>query len=676
MVNLLSGAIALISVAALVTAKSASIAIARKHSPTAKQALSAAQGRAKYLSTQNSASKSTGEDATVPAFSLENAQYSYYMDITLGTPPQSFSVIVDSGSWVLWVPDSTCSPSSCINAQHYFDSSASSTYSPVAGNSLDAYYGKGSAIGLLGSDTLSFGNGTISITNQEFGQAQIQTYITNNGNDGIFGFAPYIGSIFTNAEHDYIQNPLGNFVNQNPGYSNIIGVKFEPVPDGQVFAQNGLLSFGGLPDSSWYSGSLAWIPTAQDNGLSSWWTVYVQSIEFGDTGVLWSSLGSAAVVDTGTTLILLDSDTFSFFYESIDGSSMEYGYWSIPCAALKTLPDLTFKINGNAFTLTPSQYMLSQLQDETWGIPSGTCVSYIAQGDFSGSDFQMILGQKFLENFVSVYDTDNNRLGLAPNAVASAMTTSTIKSTTSTATAKATTTGTSNSCACTSGYSGIKKGNGPTGACCTSSDDCKDTCNKDGRCGISGVLATCTAKTTTVKATTVSTATTAKATTTKSTTSKATTTNATTIKTTTAKVLTTSKAASTTSSNSCACTSGYSGIKKGNGPTGACCTSSDDCQDTCNKDGRCGVSGALATCKTATPTKSATTAATPTSGPVALTCQTYQLQEGDKCYLIMHQFDITSKEFYAWNTEIKTDCSNIGDFVGEMVCVSAPTATY
>lgn len=182
MVNILSGAIALISAATLVSAKSATVSIARKHSPTAQQALSASQGRAKHLSTQVSASKKTSEDATVAAFSLQNAQYSYYMDITLGTPPQSFSVIVDSGSWVLWVPDSTCSPSSCINAQHYFNSSASSTWSLVAGNALGASYGKGSATGLLGRDTFSLGSGAVSIVDQVFGQARSQTYITNNGN--------------------------------------------------------------------------------------------------------------------------------------------------------------------------------------------------------------------------------------------------------------------------------------------------------------------------------------------------------------------------------------------------------------------------------------------------------------------------------------------------------------
>ncbi|CAO3651718.1 unnamed protein product [Cunninghamella blakesleeana] len=38
---------------------------------------------------------------------------------------------------------------------------------------------------------------------------------------------------------------------------------------------------------------------------------------------------------------------------------------------------------------------------------------------------------------------------------------------------------------CKTGYCGKKSGNGPTGACCSSSDDCLDTCNSNGKCGVS-----------------------------------------------------------------------------------------------------------------------------------------------------------------------------------------------
>ncbi|CAO3651722.1 unnamed protein product [Cunninghamella blakesleeana] len=48
------------------------------------------------------------------------------------------------------------------------------------------------------------------------------------------------------------------------------------------------------------------------------------------------------------------------------------------------------------------------------------------------------------------------------------------------------------------------------------------------------------------------------------------------------------------------CKTGYCGKKRGNGPTGACCSSSDDCLDTCNSNGKCGVSDETGEPKTTT----------------------------------------------------------------------------
>ncbi|CAO3651823.1 unnamed protein product [Cunninghamella blakesleeana] len=62
---------------------------------------------------------------------------------------------------------------------------------------------------------------------------------------------------------------------------------------------------------------------------------------------------------------------------------------------------------------------------------------------------------------------------------------------------------------------------------------------------------------------------------------------------TTTTTTTTTKSSSSlkpTSTTAPSCKTGYCGKKRGNGPTGACCSSSDDCLDTCNSNGKCGVS--------------------------------------------------------------------------------------
>ncbi|NXR11842.1 PEPC protein, partial [Semnornis frantzii] len=95
-------------------------------------------------------------------------QASYFGEITIGTPPQKFLVLFDTGSSNLWVPSTYCQTPACFNHAK-FNPSSSSTFSSTD-QSYTLSYGSGALTVLVGSDTLRIQS--ITVTQQEFGLSQ------------------------------------------------------------------------------------------------------------------------------------------------------------------------------------------------------------------------------------------------------------------------------------------------------------------------------------------------------------------------------------------------------------------------------------------------------------------------------------------------------------------------
>ncbi|NXL39113.1 PEPC protein, partial [Glaucidium brasilianum] len=93
------------------------------------------------------------------------SQSFYFGEISIGTPPQNFLVLFDTGSSNLWVPSTYCRPPPCEN-HAMFNCSLSSTFSDI-GETYTLCYGFGDLSVVLGSDTVTIQN--IVVKNQEFG---------------------------------------------------------------------------------------------------------------------------------------------------------------------------------------------------------------------------------------------------------------------------------------------------------------------------------------------------------------------------------------------------------------------------------------------------------------------------------------------------------------------------
>lgn len=97
----------------------------------------------KYM--RNYIGQMSDDGSSLPLTNYMDAQY--YGTIEIGTPPQEFTVIFDTGSSNTWVPSKKCTSLACYLHTRY-DSSESSTYEQDS-RDFAIRYGSGSVEGFI-----------------------------------------------------------------------------------------------------------------------------------------------------------------------------------------------------------------------------------------------------------------------------------------------------------------------------------------------------------------------------------------------------------------------------------------------------------------------------------------------------------------------------------------------
>ncbi|XP_017075574.2 lysosomal aspartic protease [Drosophila eugracilis] len=310
----------------------------------------------------------------------------YYGEISIGTPPQYFNVIFDTGSANLWIPSSQCLATDVACQQHnQYNASASSTF-VSSGQNFSIQYGTGSVTGYLAIDTVII-NG-LAIANQTFGEAVSQPgdSFTDVVFDGILGMG------FQQIAEDNVVPPFYNLYEQ--------GLIDEPV-FGFYLARNGSSDEGGQlalggTDESLIDGEMTYTSVTQQG----YWQFSVNNITWNGTVV---SDGCQAIADTGTSLIACPPAAYTQV-NSLIGAMLIEGDYYVPCSTVDSLPVLTFNIGGTNFDLPSSVYIQTYTE--------GNYTSCMSTFTYIGTDF-WILGDVFLGQYYSEFDFGQNRVGFA-----------------------------------------------------------------------------------------------------------------------------------------------------------------------------------------------------------------------------------------------------------------------
>jgi len=323
---------------------------------------------------------SEGNSSFLRLANYANSQY--FADISIGTPPQNFSVIMDTGSANLWVPSKSCSSASCtLHAQ--YDSSTSRTHA-ANGSDFRIQYGSGSMEGYVSEDTLAVGS--MILKNVSFAEATSEpgTAFLYGKFDGILGLA------LRNISVNHIIPPFYQMVDQ--------GLVEEPVFSfriGPSEQDGGEVVFGGV-DPSHYRGDITFYPVEK----MGYWQISLRAVTLGNLTLDLCEAGAA--IDTGTSLIMVPSEHASSLNHAIGAIPNWNGQYVVPCRSVPSLPDINFTFGNQSYPLSPSDYVLEVDQ---------SCISAFSPMDSPSGLW--IIGDVFLRRYFSVFDLGKNAVGFA-----------------------------------------------------------------------------------------------------------------------------------------------------------------------------------------------------------------------------------------------------------------------
>lgn len=324
----------------------------------------------------------------VSSGTVTNEDVTYVAPVSIGG--KTWQLIVDTGSSNTWCGAQTA----CEKT-----STGKST-----GGSISVSYGSGSFSGTEYTDKVSFGGLTVS--SQSIGAASSASGFS--GVDGIIGFGPVDLTQNTVSNANTVPTFMDNLYSQGSISSEVLGVYFAPESGSDQNDANGELTLGGA-DSSKYTGALTYFPTLKSGNAAAYWGISIASFSYGSTTL---ASGATGIVDTGTTLIYIPTSAYNKFLSSAGGQTDNNS--GLASFSSKPTANFNIKFGSTTYTLTPAQYLVPTSQYGAFGLSQGQYYSWITDGGSSGVN--TIIGQKFLENYYSVYDTTNQRIGFAKRA--------------------------------------------------------------------------------------------------------------------------------------------------------------------------------------------------------------------------------------------------------------------
>ncbi|KAG7439608.1 acid protease [Guyanagaster necrorhizus] len=329
--------------------------------------------------------------------------FQFRVILTVSSRPQSFNVILDTGSSDLWVADTSCT--GCSSSTPLFDTQASSTLKTASGTSSETTirYGSGAVAGTLSSDTVSMGG--FNVTQQIFlAVDQTTSSLLSGSVSGIMGLA--FEQIASTQATPFWQALVAGNKLTSPEMSFWLA-RHRGESDVQSEVSGGVFTLGGT-NSTLFTGDIEFLNMSAST--PSFWLLELQALTVQNKSVTVTTSGTTALsaIDTGTTLIGGPSADVASLWAQVPGAQQargQEGLYEFPCT---TDVEVTMSFGGKAWPINSQDMNLGPATTGSsmclGGIFDLTAGSNIPEGTGNPG---WVVGATFLKNVYSVFRDSN-----------------------------------------------------------------------------------------------------------------------------------------------------------------------------------------------------------------------------------------------------------------------------
>jgi len=330
------------------------------------------------------------------ASSTEAHASEYYGHITLGTPPQEFQVVFDTGSGNLLIPSKQCKDEACTSHKR-FDAGASTTSQDIAfADNPDKVVDHGGDRDVV---TITFGTGDISgvFVKDNICIGSICTHgnfvAATEESDEPFSLVPFDGifglSLPQMSEAPHF-NILDCMIRDGVLKQNLFSVFFGATDD-----EDSEISFGEYRHARMAS-DIFWVPVSNPG----YWQVEMLDITIRGERQNLCQGDCQVAVDTGTSLMAGPTDIINTLTDRLGVAN--------DCSNFSKLPLLGFVVGGHILSLKPEDYV-----DKGDDAKDGCSVALMTLDIPPPKGPLFIFGDPFLRKYYTVYNREELKVGFA-----------------------------------------------------------------------------------------------------------------------------------------------------------------------------------------------------------------------------------------------------------------------